>query len=210
MDDEHRARRRGGGGEGTPAAPRPGRERDGLAGSRARGRSAPPARCAGSTAPDARPSGLGDICAAHAASKAEADDAVIPSSASRRTASRRVIRPSTQSSPTSVVRYSRSAMGPPQTTVATTVPLRFDTCPDRRRFFPRLPESAHLGVSSGSWRSSSVVKQGTHKPTHHPRNRTGSACRSICPQVCVELHGWVHLGGAMRAGQRKGRPSGTV
>ena len=54
--------------------------------------------------------GLGEICSAQAASRADAEEAVMPSRISRRTASRRVIRPSTQSSPTSVVRYSRSAM----------------------------------------------------------------------------------------------------
>ena len=143
--------------------------------------------------------GLGEICAAQAASRADADDAVMPSRINRRTASRRVIRPSTQSSPTSVVRYSRSAMGPPRpaTSGKPIVTVRYAPPPT-----PVLGTVAGLGVrwvSSWSWRSSSVVEQGTHKPlvggsnppsaTRHDSNRpvgrTGGPFAWACGRCAI-------------------------
>jgi hypothetical protein len=56
--------------------------------------------------------GLGDVDAAHAASSVVAAVAVNPSMASRRSASRREMRPSIQSSPISSAMYSRCAMVP--------------------------------------------------------------------------------------------------
>ena len=156
VDHEHRPGRGvGGGEEPLQFSGRPG-EGDRLAGSGGRGGPGRRRRVAEAPAGADDPStgrvaaGLGEICAAQAASRADADEAVMPSRINRRTASRRVIRPSTQSSPTSVVRYSRSAMGRTSTSdLGASVSSPSDTRRHRPRFWARLPDSASVGYPRG-------------------------------------------------------------